>query len=147
MVWYSEPRALAEKLAGEIDSFLADKERRSAEARQLVALRLVCGIDLGEALTGGREARRRVLLQLGRTIERERLKGARGHWTYDLNRHIALKEVMDRLRRSLPTTGSDKPAGNGIAASQSGTTALSRAGKSDDRGSKRKRRHKAPPQL
>ena len=31
-------------------------------------------------------------------MERERLRGMRRHWSYDLNRHIALKQVLDKLR-------------------------------------------------
>ena len=39
------------------------------------------------------------IVQLRRRIERERLRGALGHWTYDLNRHISMKQALDRLRR------------------------------------------------
>jgi hypothetical protein len=75
------------------------KGRRGAEreARQNAALYLMSGIDLAEALKQGGEERRKTLLRLGRLLERERLKGIRKHWSYDLNRHIALKEAYDRL--------------------------------------------------
>jgi len=36
-----------------------------------------------------------------RLIERERQKGVIGHWSYDLNRHIALKQALDRLKAAL----------------------------------------------
>ena len=39
----------------------------------------------------------RIILSLERAIERERLRGMRRHWSYDLNRHIALKQALDSL--------------------------------------------------
>jgi len=57
-------------------------------------------------------------------IERERLRGVRKHWSYDLNRHISLKQALDRLR----------PADGRNAAAKS----------SKDFTAKRKRRQMAP---
>lgn len=34
-------------------------------------------------------------------LARERNKGCSGHWAYDLNRHIALKQVRDTVSRLL----------------------------------------------
>ena len=34
-------------------------------------------------------------------LARERKKGISRHWTYDLNRHIALKAARDRLKTEL----------------------------------------------
>ncbi|MFU0506667.1 cytoplasmic protein [Pseudaminobacter sp. NGMCC 1.201702] len=78
----------------------AFKTRLSAEAanaRQMAALQLACGIDLSAALAAGEEERSKLVTRLQRAIERERLKGLRRHWSYDLNRHIALKQLLDRL--------------------------------------------------
>jgi hypothetical protein len=81
----------------ETAAFKARKLAELANARQLAALQLACGIDLGEALDATPEHRQLIALRLQRAIERERLKGVRGHWAYDLNRHIALKQALNRL--------------------------------------------------
>ena len=39
----------------------------------------------------------RTIKRIERLLERERLRGGRRHWSYDLNRHIALKQALDRL--------------------------------------------------
>jgi hypothetical protein len=55
-------------------------------------------MDLSAALDAPPPARAALIRKLEHVIERERLKGMRQHWSYDLNRHIALKQVLDRLR-------------------------------------------------
>ncbi len=82
----------------EIAAFLEEKQSRFAEARQMAALQIACHFDLGEAMSADPDARKRIVLRLERTIERERQRGIRRHWSYDLNRHIALKQALDRLR-------------------------------------------------
>lgn len=64
---------------------------------QRVALQILCGIDIDAVMAGTAQERRTAARQLARMIERERLKGLRGHWGYDLNRHIALKQALDRI--------------------------------------------------
>lgn len=86
-------------LREETHAFKARKRRETEEVRQAVALFLACGVDLGAALAAGEEERARTRRRLVRLIERERLRGARRHWSYDLNRHIALKQALDRLER------------------------------------------------
>lgn len=86
---------LIEKEAG---AFRQMKERRAVEARQSAAFFLVSGIDLNDALKTSGKERAVIVARLGRLIERERLKGVRRHWSYDLNRHIALKQAYDRLK-------------------------------------------------
>ncbi|WP_235911667.1 hypothetical protein [Mesorhizobium xinjiangense] len=55
-------------------------------------------MELGDAqMLKGRE-RALAQLRLERAIERERLKGVRQHWSYDLNRHIALKQALDLIK-------------------------------------------------
>jgi hypothetical protein len=87
-----------DRLAKEIDDYRHEKEKVSAEAGQRAALFLTCGIDLSEAFSASGADRDRIVARLQRLIERERIKGGRRHWSYDLNRHIALKQALDRLR-------------------------------------------------
>ena len=82
----------------EIAAFRANKQREIADARQTAALQLACHFDLAEALSADPGARTRIVLRLERMIERERQRGMRKHWSYDLNRHIALKQALDRFR-------------------------------------------------
>jgi hypothetical protein len=86
------------RLAEEARSFRRRAEEEVTAARQIAAFALISGIDLGEALASSGEERRVIILRVERLLERERLKGARRHWSYDLNRHIALKQALDRLR-------------------------------------------------
>ena len=46
-------------------------------------------------------AKSHICRRLKRLIERERLKGVKGHWSYDLNRHIGLKQALDTLKSSM----------------------------------------------
>ncbi|KXF78295.1 cytoplasmic protein [Paramesorhizobium deserti] len=85
-------------LLAESRAFLASKEKRRGEAMQRAALQILCGIDFDALLAGSREEKAGAIRRLTRLIERERLKGARGHWSYDLNRHIALKQALERVK-------------------------------------------------
>ena len=73
------------------------KEREVAEARQIAALQISCGMDLEAALRAGSAERQRIRMRIERSLRRERQKGIDRHWSYDLNRHIALKQALDRL--------------------------------------------------
>lgn len=44
-------------------------------------------------------ARRKVLAKLSRALRAERTRGRAGHWTYDLNRHLALSQAYAAERR------------------------------------------------
>jgi hypothetical protein len=72
-------------------------------------VQLSCGIDLAALLRSSPEARSQAVRRLERFVERERLKGLSRHWTYDLNRHIALVQALDALSgpagRSSPARG------------------------------------------
>lgn len=81
----------------EILEFQRNQLLRAAEARQRAALQILCGIDLGQALGADAEERGRIVARLTRRLRRERQRGLAGHWSYDLNRHIALKQALDRL--------------------------------------------------
>lgn len=81
--------------------FHAQKREEIDHARQMAAMSLVCGLDMVAVLQGSAENKIKLMRRLERVIERERLKGMRCHWSYDLNRHIALKQALDRLRGPL----------------------------------------------
>ncbi len=66
-------------------------------AMQRVALQIIAGIDMDRLLDAPENEKKQAQHKLIRLIERERLKGINRHWSYDLNRHIALKQALDRL--------------------------------------------------
>lgn len=82
----------------EAKAFGVRGQEKAAEAGQIAALSLICGADLHTALKTPPSERVALVRKLEHAIERERLKGMRRHWSYDLNRHIALKQALDRLR-------------------------------------------------
>lgn len=84
-------------LRQETTDFRDRKSQEAAHSRQIAALHLACGIDLAAALEAAPADKLKLASRLERAIERERLKGLRRHWSYDLNRHIALKQGLDRL--------------------------------------------------
>ncbi|NRC54363.1 cytoplasmic protein [Mesorhizobium sediminum] len=84
-------------------AFQRKKHHEQRVAGQTAALFLTCGVDLADALSAPRVEKKRIALKLERLIERERLRGMRRHWSYDLNRHIALKQTLNRLRHSAGT--------------------------------------------
>ncbi|KFB10673.1 hypothetical protein EL18_01711 [Nitratireductor basaltis] len=94
------------ELRAESRAFARNKKQRTAEARQRAALMLVAGFDLDEVRRLEGREREAALGKLSRLIERERLKGSRRHWSYDLNRHIALKQALETLGGTLaPAVG------------------------------------------
>ena len=78
--------------------FIRAGREAAAQARRLVAFQLATGLDLAQALASPPGERDRIARRVSRLVERERLKGARRHWSYDLNRHIALAEALASLR-------------------------------------------------
>jgi hypothetical protein len=95
-----------ENLKNEVRDFLDAGEQARAVAAQLAALQCICGLDLAAILKADRAARTSALNRIDRLAERERIKGLAGHWSYDLNRHIALKQAAERLRGTIE----DRPA-------------------------------------
>ena len=81
----------------DIEEFRAARLWREREARQRVAFRLMAGIDLEAAFAAAPAERQSIASRLKRLLERERLKGLTQHWSYDLNRHIALAQAVDSL--------------------------------------------------
>lgn len=88
-----------QRLREEARAFGLEKQNAVRHARQVAAMQLMCGVDLSTSLLESSEAQTRLIQRIERMIERERLKGMRRHWSYDLNRHIALKQMLDRLRQ------------------------------------------------
>lgn len=81
----------------EIEEFRAARLWRERQAKQRVAFRLMAGIDLESAFAATPAERRTIVSRLRRLLERERLKGLSRHWSYDLNRHIALAQAVESL--------------------------------------------------
>lgn len=77
--------------------FLAAKADHRLHSMQRVALQMIAGVDIDELLNASKEEKKNACGRLSRLIERERLRGVNGHWSYDLNRHIALKQALDRI--------------------------------------------------
>ncbi len=94
-------------LKEEAAAFVRAKTATVQRAGQTAALFIMAGIDLADALNADAAERTRIVARLERMIERERQRGARRHWSYDLNRHIALKQALDKLDPSRPK--SQKP--------------------------------------
>jgi hypothetical protein len=85
-------------LKAETMNFMQDLERERGFARAVAALQLSCGADLAAALKQPASGRARLLARVAHALNRERQKGLRRHWSYDLNRHIALKQAFDLIR-------------------------------------------------
>jgi hypothetical protein len=49
--------------------------------------------------------RRRIVARLARALRAERMRGRAGHWTYDINRHIALRQAYEAERLQLRGVG------------------------------------------
>lgn len=87
------------ELDTEVAAFQGRKEKEMSDARAAAALQLSCGIDFFAALGASAPARLELCKRIERLLRRERLRGLQKHWSYDLNRHIALKQAHDRLAR------------------------------------------------
>ncbi|MEO3387865.1 cytoplasmic protein [Mesorhizobium sp. CAU 1741] len=81
----------------EIGAFRRSRAADLSDARQRAALFILAGIELSDLASGSASGQHRLIARLRRLIERERQRGIRRHWSYDLNRHIALKQALDRL--------------------------------------------------
>ena len=70
--------------------------------------RVLPGALVGDSM----KEQRRVLARLARALRSERNRGRAGHWTYDLNRHIALAQAWQAERRRLGRTPPSKEEEN-----------------------------------
>ena len=76
-----------------------------AAARLDALLHRYCGVSLAW-VDGAKAAQLRERLGvLDRRLVRERNKGVARHWSYDLNRHIALKQARDLISEKLSEAG------------------------------------------
>lgn len=87
------------ELEREAQAYRSQKDKETATARQIAALQLTCGIDLEAALRSPEREKERIRRRIVIRLKRERARGLQRHWSYDLNRHIALKQALDRLAR------------------------------------------------
>ncbi|GAB5506631.1 MAG: hypothetical protein Rhirs2KO_17940 [Rhizobiaceae bacterium] len=85
-------------LNAEISAYRDRKSTEASVARISHALQLSCGIDLAAAHAASASERVRLGVRLERLLKRERMRGLERHWSYDLNRHIAIKQSLDWLR-------------------------------------------------
>ncbi|PTW57689.1 hypothetical protein C8N35_110168 [Breoghania corrubedonensis] len=76
----------------------AQSEAARHEALRLRTLARLIGAEPGE----GESAQRAVVARLAKALRGERRRGKAGHWTYDLNRHIALLQAYRAERALLP---------------------------------------------
>ena len=65
-------------------------------------------------------ARRKVLARLYRALRAERTRGRAGHWSYDLNRHLALSQAYAAEKRSARDDHRSGPAANEDAGPKAG---------------------------
>ncbi|MBN9022365.1 MAG: hypothetical protein J0H08_09810 [Rhizobiales bacterium] len=72
--------------------------RRYDRARHLPR---VIPVGPDEVADSSPEGRRAILRKLARALRAERSRGRAGHWTYDLNRHIALSQAFAAERRAV----------------------------------------------
>ena len=89
-------------IAREAQLFEAARAREIAFARASAAFFLATGIDLATAMGAEGEHKAAIRRRVQRLLERERLRGGARHWSYDLNRHIALKQALGFIDLGLP---------------------------------------------
>lgn len=84
-------------MENERDAFQSRKKHRQSQALQRAAFQLRCGLDLDAVLKGSEEKRQAARQKIRRLLQRERLKGRRGNYGYDINWQIALRQVLVML--------------------------------------------------
>ncbi len=85
-------------MKSEAAGFAVKKEKQILHATQQAAVQILTKMDFNMLLNANNDARSSAIRRLTRFIERERLKGCTKHWSYDLNKHIALKQALERLK-------------------------------------------------
>lgn len=111
---------------GRLNREVFEHSRRQAarrrEAARMVAFRLATGVDLENVLSSPPAELRRIVLKVERLLERERMRGGARHWSYDLNRHIALGEALGELRTALGGSAERKGSPKNKAAPEGAAT-------------------------
>ena len=82
----------------------AEHYERKKQLRRLLPLASV-NIDGDEPANT-----RRIVLHLAHALRQERGRGRAGHWTYDLNRHIALAQAYKAEKMKLDTAAASRSA-------------------------------------
>lgn len=95
--WQRDPAGITEvagrSIAGRIDAGRDSYDR----TRHLPRIIPVGPDEVADQSPAGRTA---ILQKLARALRAERTRGRAGHWTYDLNRHIALSQAYAAERRA-----------------------------------------------
>ncbi|WP_192900442.1 hypothetical protein [Roseitalea porphyridii] len=72
-----------------------------------------CGTSIARVERATKAELRGHLDRIDRRLARERNKGTARHWSYDLNRHIALKQARDVIVEALGSPKDSGPATEG----------------------------------
>lgn len=72
----------------------ATRTQGPAETRDEWAIRTLLPVSPAEAADQSREGCLRIAVLLKRALRSERRRGASGHWSYDLQRHLALMRAL-----------------------------------------------------
>ncbi len=88
---------MQDRLKQERDRFIREKRDRDRNPRQYAMALSLLKISFNHAAGTEGINRTKLLRRIDRLVERERLRGFNRHWSYDLNRHIALKQLRDCL--------------------------------------------------
>jgi hypothetical protein len=111
---WEEEAGLKSRAAASIGAVTAAGVETYVRQRHLARVLPVGPDEIADESVAGR---RRIVARLARALRAERNRGRGGHWTYDLNRHIALRQAYLAERRWLvsrePHGARIKTAGSG----------------------------------
>jgi hypothetical protein len=121
-------------LLREVAAFRRNRDTELHQMRQTALLSKFAGVGTADIARQSVTQLCRLARSIRQALARERLRGLARHHRYDLNRHIALKEVLDQLM-ALPQmqNGAEAPSRKIMRRRSSGSLALAaeahRAGK------------------
>jgi Family of unknown function (DUF6477) len=75
-------------------------------SRDLPNLLRVTDAEIADLSPAGR---RHIVERLERANNAQRSRARTGHWTYDLNRHLAIRQALDAERAAMARAGSEGP--------------------------------------
>jgi hypothetical protein len=91
-------KALRQRAARATDAMIAAGVEDYDRERDLTRLIHASQSELADRSSG---MVRSILARLARALRSERNRGRAGHWTYDLNRHIALRQAYEAEKARL----------------------------------------------
>jgi hypothetical protein len=94
----ADRQAISRKAAAGYDRLISRGIEPYDRQRHLPRVLPIGPAELADTSAEGRVA---ILKRLARALRAERNRGRAGHWTYDLNRHIALAQAYESERRLL----------------------------------------------